>query len=113
MPTLLPKDSEDNVIPAVRLRNPDGAHSISVTNTSARNSTAFDSATRVVSLYATVPMYVRFGGSGVTAAATDHYFPANVYYDFAIGGGKVGFYTHIAALRATAENGTLYISEKE
>ncbi len=111
MATFLPTDSENNPIPALRLKS-SGAHSISVSGSSARNSTAFDGATRVISLYATGAVYLNFGDVSVTAAATDHYFPAGVYYDVAIGGGKSGHNTHVAALRVT-DDCTLYISEKE
>ena len=65
----------------------------------ARNSADFNSNTRVVSVYATEPVYIKFGDSSVTAAATDHYFPAGVYYDFAIGGDRTGI---IRALRCCA-----------
>ena len=108
--TLLPTDANDQTIPALRL-NPGKAHTIAVTATSARNTTAFDTDTRVVSLYATANVFVRFGNSSVTAATTDHFFPAGVYYDFAIAGKDEPGYTHIAAIRA-ATDCTLYISEK-
>lgn len=111
MPTILPTDMDDNVIPAVRLKS-GGAHSISFTGASARNTGAFNAETRIVSLYATEPVYVKFGTSTVTATSSDHYFPAGIYYDFAIGGDKVGHYTHVAALQVSSA-GTLYISEKE
>lgn len=112
MPTLLPRDSENNVIPAVRLKTT-GAHAINATNISARNATAFGDDTQVISLYATVPVYVKFGGASVTAGSSDHYFPAGVYYDFSIGGGKVSHYTHVAVCRVGSVDGVVYISEKE
>ncbi len=108
--TMLPVDSNNNPIPALRLRS-GGAHSIAAGASSARNSTAFDSATKVVSVYATVPIYIKMGGSGVTAASTDHYFPAETYYDFAIEGASGAHMTHIAVLRASGD-GMVYISEK-
>jgi len=111
MSTFLPQDSNDNPIPALRLKS-SGAHSVSATATSARNSTAFDSKTRVISLYADVPIYVNFGDSSVTASASHHYFPAGVYYDFAVGGDDTAHYTHVAVLRADTD-GTVYVSEKE
>lgn len=111
MPTLLPTDVDENVIPAVRLC-PGGAHSIAATITSARNATAFNADTRVVSLYATGAVYIKFGDSSVTATTSDHYFPSGVYYDFAVGGGRVKQHTHVAVLRVSADC-TLYISEKE
>ena len=111
MSTFLPQDSNDNPIPVMRLKD-SGAHSISATGTTARNSTAFDAATRVVSLYATSPVYVSFGGSGVEATSSDHYFPSGVYYDFAIGGDTTGQNTHVAVL-AVDSDGSVYISEKE
>jgi hypothetical protein len=111
MPTLLPTDENDNVIPAIRLKG-SNAHSISVTATSAKNSTAFDAGTRITSLYATEDIYIKFGDSSVIATTSDHFFPKGTYYDFSIGGGKVKQFTHIAAIQVSTP-GTLYISEKE
>lgn len=111
MPTLLPTDSDNNVIPAVRLRD-GGAHSIAVTDATARNGDAFNAETRIVSLYATGAVYIKFGDAGVEATSSDHYFPAGIYYDFAVGGGRVDQYTHVAALRVSSDC-ALYISEKE
>lgn len=110
MSTFLPKDANENPIPALRLRS-GGAHAISAGASSARNSTAFDAATRVVSLYATNPAYVKFGDSSVTATNSDHYFPAGVYYDFSIGGDETAHLTHIAVLQVSSA-GTVYVSEK-
>lgn len=111
MSTFLPQDSNENPIPALRFKA-GGAHAISASTSSARNSTAFNSNTRVISFYATTPVYVKFGSSSVTAANTDHYFPAGVYYDIAIGGGPAAHYTHVAVLTLTG-TGTVYVSEKE
>ncbi len=110
MPTILPTDDNNLPIPALRLRD-GGAHKLSVTGTSARNPAAFDAGTRIVSLYATGPVYLRFGGSGVTASAADHYLPAHIYLDLAIGGESAALTAHVAALRAEGDC-TLYISEK-
>lgn len=114
MPTLLPKDVDNNIIPALRLRGSGGAHAISATATSARNVAAFHADTRVVSVFATVPVFLRFGNASVSAAATDHYYPGGVYYDFAIGGGDVKGprFSHLAVLRAGAD-AMVYVSEKE
>ena len=57
-------------------------------------------------------MYLRFGDSTVTAAATDHFFPAGVYYDVALGADGSAHFTHMAALQVTSA-GIVYISEKE
>lgn len=111
MTTRLPLDANNNPIPALRLKD-SGAHAVNATATSARNSTAFGADTRVVSIYATQDVYLKFGGSGVTAATTDHFFPAGTYYDFAIGGDGTGHFTNLAVLRKSAD-GVVYISEKE
>ena len=111
MTTFLPEDSNDNPMPALRLKD-GAAHAISSSVSSVRNSTAFDSNTRIISLYATEAVYVAFGDSGVTASSSDHYFPAGVYYDLAIGGEKTKHYTHMAVLRVDTD-GTVYVSEKE
>lgn len=111
MTTLLPTDADDNLIPAVRLKD-GAAHSVTTSAVSAVNATAFDGETRIVSLYATEDVYIRFGGAGVTATASDHFFPKGIYYDMAIGGGRVPHYTHVAALQVST-GGSLYVSEKE
>lgn len=110
--TVLPLDSNKNPIPALRLKSSGGAHAITVSGTSARNSTAFADTTRVISLYSTTDVYVRLGGAAVTADSSDHFFPANTYYDIAIGGDDTGHATYLAALQVSG-GGTLYISEKE
>lgn len=112
MTTLMPTDSNDNAIPALRLKQ-GGAHHIGASSASARNTTAFADDTKIVSLYATVPVFVKFGGSTVTAANTDHYFPAGLYYDIALGGEQAAHYTHMAVLRAGTTDGDVYLSEKE
>lgn len=109
--TVQPIDSNNNAIPALRLKN-GGAHSISVSASSARNASAFDDHTKVISVYADVPVYIKMGDSSVSASTADHYFPEGVYYDFAIEGNASVRHTHIAVLRASAD-GTVYISEKE
>lgn len=110
MPTLLPTDDNNNPIPALRLRDT-CAHKLTVTSAVARNAIAFNPGTQVISLYATAPVYLRFGNSGVTATASDHYFPANVYYDVAIGGDDSVQSNYLAALRVDTDC-MLYISEK-
>ncbi len=110
MSTKLPLDANDNPIPALRLKE-DGAHTISSSASSARNSTAFDAETRVISVYATQAVYLNFGDSSIIADSTDHYFPAGIYYDIAIGGDATGHSTHMAVLQV-AQAGTVYISEK-
>ncbi len=111
MSTLLPQDSDNNPIPALGLKA-GGAHNISATAVAARNSTAFDHDTRVVGVYADVPLYITFGDNSVNATTADHYFPAGLYYDFSIGGGRSAHHTHISVLIADTD-GIAYISEKE
>ena len=112
MTTFLPLDENSNPVPALRLA-PGGAHSIAATSGgSARNSSAFGSGTKIVSLYATGPVYVRFGDGTVTAATTDHYYPSGIYYDFATGGGRAAQYGYVA-VRAVQSDCTVYVSEKE
>lgn len=113
MTTLLPKDADNNIIPALRLRD-GGAHTINAGTTAASNTVAFDPDTKVISLYATVPVYIAFGDSGITATNSDHFIPAGIYYDIAIagGGGKGPHHSFISAL-AVSDTGAVYISEKE
>lgn len=111
MSTKLPTDSNNNPIPVLRLKS-GGAHRIITSGSSARNATAFGPDTRVIGIYATQDVYIRLGTSSVTAAGTDHFFPAGVYYDVALGADGASQATHIAALQVSAA-GSLYISEKE
>lgn len=112
MSTLLPTDDNNNPIPALRLKSPGGAHNIAATATSTKNTTAFANDTQVISVYATEPVFIKFGTSSVTANNTDHYFPAGVYYDMAIGGDGQAQATHLAVIRAENTDGVVYISEK-
>ena len=110
--TTLPRDLDNNPIPALRL-NPNGAHIINTTSSSStRNNTAFIEGTRVISLYATAPVFIKFGDAGVDASASDHYFPSGLYYDFAIGGDKTFHNTHVSVLGQSSD-AVVYISEKE
>lgn len=111
MTTLLPQDLNDNPIPALRMKR-NGAHTISVNENSATNTTGFDTETQIVSVYADVPVYLSFGDSNVSATPNDHFLPAGLYYDVSIGGDHSAHYSHIAVLQVS-EAGTLFISEKE
>jgi hypothetical protein len=109
--TTLPRDSDNNPIPAMRL-NPIGAHKINATTSSTRNTAGFSDKTRVISVFTTEPVFIKFGDSSVIATANDHYFPAGLYYDFAIGGDKI-LHTPYLAVLAQSTNATVYISEKQ
>jgi len=113
MTTLLPKDADNNVIPALRLKD-GGAHNISIGSVAARNASAFEEQTKVIGIYATVGMYVKFGDNTVSATTSDHYFPAGLYYNIAIssGSGKGAHHEYMSVLQAS-ESGIVYISEKE
>lgn len=104
--TSMQKDSDGFPIPALRLRG-DRAQKFDVTATTARNTSAFNQDTRVISLYATEDMYVRVGGSDVTATDQHHFLPKFIYLDVAI----LESDWHIAAIRATTD-GVLHISER-
>lgn len=110
MTTKLPLDVNDNPIPALRMKD-GGAQVIASGAVSARNGTAFDGETRIVSLYATEPVYLAFGDSSVSATSSDHYFPGGLYYDVSLGGDGAPHATHVAVLQVAAA-GSVYISEK-
>ena len=111
MATILPQDIDNNPIQALRLKA-GGAHTISASTASSLNATAFDDNTRIVSIYAEVPVFIAMGDTGITASSADHYIPAGFYYDLAIGGGKSGQASHIAVIAADID-GAVYLSEKE
>lgn len=106
----LPLDTNNNPIPTLRLKS-GGAHQIAVSSVSNRNSSQFGEDTRVISIYSDVGVYIKMGDSTVIATTSDHYFPAGVYYDFAISAASGAHVTHIAVLRSDSD-GTAYISEK-
>ena len=109
--TTLPRDSDNTPIPALRL-NPNGAHAIAASSISARNIVAFNPDTRVISLYTTTPVYIKFGDDTVEATSSDHYFPAGLYFDFAIGGDKTVHTPYVAVITQSG-SGTVYVSEKQ
>ena len=112
MTTILPIDANDNAIPALRLKDGGGQSIAATTGSSARNAAGFSTDTKIVSVYATDAVYLRFGENDAVASSSDHYFPGGVYYDFAIGGYGVDHTPYLAVLAANA-NCTVYISEKE
>ena len=113
MTTLLPKDADNNIIPALRLTD-GGSHQMTATASAVSNSTPFNQTTKVISLYSTEPIYIKFGETGVMATNTDHFFPAGTYYDIAISGGagKGPHSAFISALAVSAD-ASVFISEKQ
>ncbi|MCV6599044.1 MAG: hypothetical protein OIF36_00980 [Alphaproteobacteria bacterium] len=112
MPTILPKDDDNNPIPALRLK--DGkAHKIIASSTANRNSVPFSFGTKVISLFTTEDIYIEFGDENIVSDTNSHFFPAGVYYDFAINNCKQAKDTHISVLKAGTNNANVYISEKE
>ena len=110
MTTQIPSDVDGVPIPALRLK-PGGSHALAVTAACGRLG-PFDPETRVVSLFATGPVFLRTGQAGVVASTGDHYFPDGIYCTLSLGGSKTDRHTHIAAVAAAA-NCNLYVSELE
>ena len=81
----------------------DVAQKITVTATTARNSTDFTH--KILRIYSTEDSFIKLGDSTVEATANDHFLPKEVV-DFI----SVGDHTRLAAIRDSAD-GTLYISE--
>ncbi len=101
----LPLDNNGHTIQALGVRD-DGAHEITVSGTSARNSTAFDTKTNVLWLYSTTDLHFKTGGADTTATTTDHFLPAGIRVPLP----KTASRQYIAVIQASA-SGTLYISE--
>lgn len=112
MPTFLPRDDDYNPIPALRLK-PDGAHSVSIGDTAARNAAAFAPGTRVIAVHSDVPCHLRTGDEAVTAGTGDHVLPAGTYLYLSLGDGRQSRHSHIAVLAADSLPGTLHVSEME
>lgn len=106
-----PLDANLNPIPVLALK-PSGAHTIAAASGVNRNAVAFPPTTKVVSVYATVPVFIQFGLSDVNASAASHYFPDGIYYDFALNAEAESVVTHLAVIRAGTTDGTVYVSEK-
>lgn len=106
MTTLLPLDDNGNPIQFLTPKILAGSQKVNTTATTAR-STAFASETKVIGIWATQDMFVRMGGSSITAANTDHFIPASQYFRLPTKGNL-----YIAAIRSSAD-GILYISELE
>ena len=105
--TQMPLDSLGSPIPALGYAD-GGAQHITITSSNTR-STAFSSICRVISVFASTPAYIRLGDSTVTATTADHYLPAGIYLDIAVGPSTQDRY--LAVLRADTD-GTLHISER-
>ncbi len=82
-----------------------GTQSASFTATSAAISNAMGAQTSRVTLYATEDCYVHFAKTP-TAVTTDFFLPASTQVMLAIRPGQ-----KVAAIRATATDGKLYVSE--
>lgn len=110
MTTVLPRDADDNAIQALKPLD-GGAHHVAYTGTAARNTTAFDSKTRVIIITASSDCYYKLGGSGVTATSADHFLPGGSIFYLAVGGGKgTEQSSHISVIQSS-DAGTLHISE--
>lgn len=107
--TTMPLDTLGNPVPTLGYVD-GGAKTVAITSSSTRNASAIGAGTKVVSIYATAACFLRFGDISVTAAATDHYFPAGTYCDVAVGPDTKDRY--IAAIRLDTD-GMLYISERQ
>lgn len=108
----LPTDTSGESIQALRPYVTAGSHVIPVAGTSARNSTAFNKATRAIRVHTTVDIWFRLGSETVTAVANDHFLGAGKTEIFSLGSEDLTRATHFAALDL-ATDGTVYISELE
>ncbi|MBE2191862.1 MAG: hypothetical protein IAE63_06755 [Alphaproteobacteria bacterium] len=107
----MPRDSDGMQIPVLGYKS-GGAQTIAVAAASARNATAFDAKTRVITIESTVECYFEQGDSSVTATTSKHHLAANQPRDISIGGGQTAHKPYIAVIRASSD-GTLYISERD
>lgn len=109
----MPLDAWENPIPVLGFKSEGGAHPVAATSSSTRNTTPFDSNTKVISIYATVPVYLRFGDNTVTATTSDHHFPEGLYYEVPIIKDDGTSHTHVAVIRAGTTDGIFHVSERE
>ena len=109
--TAMPRDASGNYVQVMR-PFATGAHEITIAGASDRNSSAFNTSTRVIEIYSDVACRFLLGDVTVTASATDHYLPAHRGRVYSLGGDQQAQYTHIAVIQQSA-GGTLWISELE
>ena len=109
--TAMPRDASGAYVQVMRPLA-GGAHTITIGAASARNSSAFDTNTRVLEIYSDTACYFQTGNSGITASSADHYLPAQRGRVYSIGGDQQAQHTHIAVIQASA-GGTLWVSELE
>ena len=105
-----PKDDNNNPIPILPLKA-SGGQSVTIGAASARSTAV---TTQAVTLHATANCFVEIGDSTVIASVTtSHYLPELQTYDVST---SILFGTadtrHVAVIRADAQNGTLFISER-
>jgi len=111
--TRMPRDDNSQSIPVLRFRT-GGAQTLSLSDTAARSS-AFSSGTRVITVTCSVASFFRTGGSDVTATTSDHYIPAGIPFDMALGSDMSdtdAYHSYISIITSGA-TGTAYISERE
>lgn len=89
-----------------------GAHHITTSGVSARNSVAFNSNTRVIEILCKEDCYFQTGDNTVTASSSDHFLRADVGRVYSIGGDKQVQHTHIAVIQDTTGS-ILHVSELE
>lgn len=111
--SILPTDQNGNAIQALTPKLDGGSHKITAAGTSAKNTTAFNATTKLISVCADVPFYYRLGGSSVAAVNTDHLLPAGGPYYMSLGSGKNNERaTHLAVIQRST-SGDIFISEYE
>lgn len=106
-PTTMPIDRNNYPIPALSLSS-DKAHSLTAGAVSSKNTTPFNSGTRVVMVTPMTDVIVRFGDGSVVAVATDHYLLGGIPYHFAVDPLATPY---LAVLRAGVSDGVVKISE--
>ena len=105
-----PKDDNNNPIPILPFKA-GGGQSVAIGAGSLRSTAV---TTQAVTLHATANCFVEIGDATVVASAiTSHYLPELQTYDVST---SILFGTadtrHVAVIRADAQDGTLFISER-
>ena len=110
MSTKLPVDENGEPIPVLPLLD-SLAHKITSTGTAAKNTNAFDSKTRAITVYPTVDCFVRQSKDGTAATTSDHFLPGGQVRDLGVGGGPMPHrpYISVVPVSGTVD---LYVSER-
>jgi len=105
-----PRDDSNDPIPVLGYR-PSAAQQITTSGSSQRT-TAFSSATSVVSIFCTADCHIEIGDDTVEASTSSHFIPASNYIDLAVKTDLNDTSQKYLAVIQSTTSGTFHVSER-